>query len=120
MQMLKSQDSIIKKYIVNDEQEYIQIFEEMIKRDYNDVERFIDIEFPFTDGNYQSDSSTDLSISELLAVDTTKYRKREGASVTFPSEYPCIVLFAYDDDYDRTGSTHFEMLEFVYLSDFDQ
>jgi hypothetical protein len=104
------------QHLVNSEAEYLALFREW---DVEDAERFLDVEFAYSDGSFQS-----LTGDRDLSVDMTVYRRREpveeddGLSTTFPSSYPCLVLLANDQDFDRTGPTSFEMLHFVYPSDF--
>lgn len=101
------------KHLVNSEEEYVALFNDF---ELNDAEDFLGVEFAFEDGIYQSDIWKDDSIDEDQEVSRTVYRKTADAN--FPKKYPCLVLLANEDDFDRTGPTSFKMLEFVYLKDF--
>ena len=69
------------KYLVNNEQEYIKLFNNL---DFSIVENWLNITFGYTDGTYTSE---DLEIS----FDT--YKKNEYS--IFPEYYPCVVIVNY-------------------------
>lgn len=101
------------KILVSSEKEFIAIFENL---DPEIVEKFLNIEFAFTDGSYISDSIDDDSIDEDQDIDTSKYKKYDEE--LFPASYPVVVIWNISKDFDRIGSFSVEFLEFVYPSDF--
>jgi hypothetical protein len=102
------------KNLVNSEKEFMKLFS---KFHCEDLEEFLEIEFAFKDGKYQSDLWRDDTIDEDQDIDLAVYRKR--SEDFFPDHYPCLVLWASEKSFDRTGSVEFQMLEFVYREDFN-
>lgn len=96
------------KHLVSNEDEYILLFKDF---ELQDAEEFLGVEFAFEDGSYP-DNTTD----ESQNASTTIYRKLTDQN--FPKSYPCIVLLCHEKDFDRTGPSEFQFLEFVYLEDF--
>lgn len=107
----------MKKHLVNSEKEYISLFSEF---EINDAENFLNVEFAYEDGTYQSDFTFDGTNpdNEDQDIDMLVYRKLKDAEECFPKEYPCIVLLANEKEYDRIGVNKFQMLEFIYINDF--
>lgn len=101
------------KNLVSNEQEYMKLFDDF---ELMDAESFLQVEFAYQDGTYQSDLFKSIEVNEDQEVDRKTYRKNEGS--VFPEEYPCVVLLANQNDWDRTGNLAFKMLDFVYLKDF--
>lgn len=102
------------KSLVNSEKQFMDLFS---KIDYNEIEQFLDIEFAFSDGKYQSDIDTDPTINENQDVSLDIYRKNDPD--TFPNHYPCIVMWTIDSDFDRCTHWRIEVLEYIYLEDFE-
>ena len=106
----------MKKCLVRNEQEYVELFKNF---DLTDAEDFLGVEFAFNDGTYHSDFWTSVQpINESQNVVRTIYRKNDYAN--FPEDYPCLVLLANDRSFDRNGNVAFQMLDFVYIGDFDE
>jgi len=80
------------------------------------IEAMLGVEFAYADGRYLSDLEAatpddgDCSWEEQ-PVDYTTYRRREGAC--FPASYPALVMYSFDDDYDRGASVKTRMLTYV-------
>jgi hypothetical protein len=98
----------MEKYCVHSEKEYVDLFRNY---DLNDAEDFLGVEFAYSDGSYQDETSDE---NQEITFDV--FRKTECS--TFPDSYPCVVLLANDQDFDRFGSVRFKMLDFVYPGDF--
>lgn len=102
------------KFLVHNESEYLKLFNSF---ELHDKERFLGVEFAFEDGTYPSDSDDDDDDDDDKEVSEVIFRKFGDAC--FPEHYPCVVLLANERSFDRTGDVCFEMLDFVYLSDFE-
>lgn len=108
----------MKKFLVNSESEYIDLFKEY---SLEEVENIIGVEFPFIDGTYVQDldyNDPESIEKEKQDVDRSKYRTNEDAIV--PESYPCVVLLWWEDVSDRLGKESFRLVEFVYQSDFKE
>jgi hypothetical protein len=109
------------KNLVHNEAEFVALFVGPIgalgkEWDRDELEKFLDIEFAFLDGKFQSDMDLDPTIDESQMTSDTIYRKHSDDN--FPTEYPCLVLWRNDEESDRFGKVQFQALEFVYPSDF--
>ena len=112
------------KNLVHSDKEFVEVFTSKITGrsmgfmgqiwEFMDVEELIGIEFAYTDGKYQDNPSVD----ETLDVSLKIWRKKQGAR--FPKEYPCMVVWANERSFDRTGSTAMQALEYVYKKDFQK
>lgn len=103
------------KHLVKLEKEYMQLFEDF---ELNDAEKFLNVEFGYVDGTFQSDIRKGKNINEDQDVDRNIYRKNKKS--VFPKEYPCIVLLSNEHTSDRLGKIHFMILDFVYKKDFNK
>jgi hypothetical protein len=111
--------SVEGKFLVNNDEEFIKLFEKV--NDLEGIERFLGVEFPYTDGQYASDLDDELSDEELEQIenqdiDFTKFRKTRDW--TGPEEYPAVVHVHYSNDWDRVGDVHYRLMTCTYLSDF--
>lgn len=101
----------MKKYLVNSEKECVSLFKSFV-----DAEIFLNIEFAFVDGTYQSDIGKNPSIDESQDIDIKVYRKNKDS--IFPEEYPCLVILENEKDFDRQGEFQIQIFDFVYQKDF--
>lgn len=108
----------MKKKLINSDKELVEYFLSEVDDDYDIVESILNIEFPFEDGKYQSDIWNDDSIDESQEVNTTTWRKKTKDH-GFPEDYPCVVVSSFEKDYDRFGLFSIQIVEYVYLSDFN-
>lgn len=82
------------------------------------IESMLGIEFAYADGRYPSDLEASTSDDgdwswENQPVDFTTYRYRRGEEPYFPATYPALVLYSFDDDFDRGGSVKTRLLLYV-------
>ncbi len=103
----------MQKILVRNEKEFLALFKDW---EFTEVEKFLDIEFPFADGTYHSDDAEDMDEDQPVDYKSGKHRKNEDAC--FPQHYPAVVLMIHDKDYDRHGTIEVQVLEFVYRKDF--
>ena len=81
------------------------------------IEAFLGIDFAFADGRYPDDLEAAMGEGdddwswEDQEVDYTTYRRRDDAH--FPATYPALVLYSFDDDFDRGGSVKTRLLLYV-------
>lgn len=101
---------MVTKHLVTTEAEYVELFAEYT---LEEAEDFLGVEFANEDGTFPTDDEdSDQEASKTI------YRKLEGSQ--FPESYPCLVLLANDNDFDRTGALSFKLVFFVYPEDFNQ
>lgn len=81
------------------------------------IEALLGVEFAYADGRYPSDLEAAMDGEEDdwswedQPVDFTTYRHR--GEPYFPATYPTLVLYGFDDDYDRGGSVRTRVLLYV-------
>ena len=110
----------MEKKLLRSEKDLIKFFLQELG-DFNIVENVLDIEFPFEDGTYHSnppksiqDSDDEYEQWEAQETRTDVFKASDDAQI--PEQYPCIVLFSSVDD---GGSYGFNIIEYVYLKDFE-
>ncbi len=115
---------IHKEVLVRSDADFVQQFEYMFhKRSIEHVEGFLGVEFPYSNGVYQSDlSGMNLSDEEFeriesLDVDKNTFRKKEDN--IFPTSYPCVLCIYHEQDADRVGDFEIFNLHIVYPSHFE-
>lgn len=105
------------KYLVQNEHEFMAIFEAMIANDFQDVQEFLGIEFATIHGHYQDIPGWIDEIDDGAEIDPTMYRKFADEA-RFPTQYPCIVFMINEKSDHRGCPLHVQVLEFFYLTDF--
>ena len=80
------------------------------------IERMLGVEFAYADGRYFSDLEDSTPYDGEWSrgdqpVDFTTYRR--GEEPYFPATYPALVLYSFDDDFDRGGSVKTRLLLYV-------
>ena len=87
------------------------------KRNPEALEAMLGVEFAYADGRYPSDLEAAMGEDDEdwswqdQPVDFTTYR--HGEEPYFPATYPALVLYSFDDDFDRGGSVKTRLLLYV-------
>ncbi len=104
--------------LVRDEGEVVAlVVKELSEESPEDIEAMLGVEFAYEDGRYPSDLEAAMDGEEDdwswedQPVDFTTYR--HGEEPYFPATYPALVLYGFDDDFDRCGSVKMRVLLYV-------
>ena len=105
--------------LVRDEGEVVALVVAALseKESPEDIEAMLGVEFAYEDGRYSSDLEAAMDGEEDdwswedQPVDFTTYR--HGEEPYFPATYPALVLYGFDDDFDRGGSVRTRVLLYV-------
>lgn len=114
---------IHKEVLVNNDAEYVQLFSYLADFSPEKYENAIGVEFPYTNGMYQTDLDdsdlTDEQLDEIesLDVDFTTFRKTEYHN--FPESYPCVVCLWHVKGWSRAGDEEIFNIHVVYPSHFE-
>lgn len=109
------------KALLSSEKQYVEfIIKEFEKQGVEKIEEFLGCCFAFSDGQfaYNDDGELNLKANDELDVDFDNYRKNEDNN--FPTSYPCLMAYKFENRFDRCGDFEIEIFEFVYPADFDQ
>jgi hypothetical protein len=88
-----------------------------------DIEKMLGIEFAYADGRYPSDLEDSTPEDgdwswEDQPVDFTTYRY--GEAPYFPATYPALVLYSFEEGYDRGGKVETRVLLYVERQEFTE
>jgi hypothetical protein len=108
----------VNRKLVRDEGEVVAlVVKELSEESPEDIEAMLGVEFAYEDGRYPSDLEAAMDGEEDdwswedQPVDFTTYR--HGEEPYFPATYPALVLYGFDDDFDRCGSVKMRVLLYV-------
>lgn len=108
-----------RKLVTSEDQVVALVVKELSEKESPEtIEAMLGIEFAYADGRYPSDLEDAMNGEEDedwswqdQPVDFATYR--HGEDPYFPETYPALVLYLFDDDYDRGGSVKTRMLTYV-------
>lgn len=107
-----------RKLVKNEGEVVALVVKELSEESPEDIEAMLGVEFAYADGRYPSDLEAAMNGEgdedwswEDQPVDFTTYR--HGEEPYFPATYPALVLYGFDDDFDRGGSVRTRVLLYV-------
>ena len=107
-----------RKLVTSEDQVVALVVKELSEKESpEDIEAMLGVEFAYEDGRYPSDLEAAMDGEEDdwswedQPVDFTTYR--HGEEPYFPATYPALVLYGFDDDFDRCGSVKMRVLLYV-------